>query len=269
MNVKRGDISKILRSLGLIYFTDFVRFFLEKKINKQSNIEFRKDYPDVVLPPDYLMYESFQLNYKKYYLDSIETAEWLVGHFKRHIDLENARVLDWGCGPGRVVRHMQKAIGSESSFYGTDYNKNSIEWCSKYLKDVEFNLNSLEAKLPYETGFFNVIYGISIFTHLSEQMHHDWYKELVRVLKPNGILFLTTQGDNFLSKMTEEEITAYEKDELVVRGKVKEGHRTYSAFHPKGFMEQLFKDQIVAEHIVRKQENSVVPPQDIWIVKKK
>ena len=38
MNVKRGDISKILRSLGLIYFTDFVRFFLEKKINNIAGV---------------------------------------------------------------------------------------------------------------------------------------------------------------------------------------------------------------------------------------
>lgn len=267
--MKRGDVSKILRSLGLIYFTDYVRFYLEKRNNKQSNIDFRKEYSDVVLPPDYLMYESFQMNYKKYYLDSMETAQWLADHFKKHIPLDNIKVLDWGCGPGRVIRHMPDVIGEGSSFYGTDYNKNSVDWCTKNLKGINFNLNSLDAKLPYETDTFNVIYGISIFTHLSEQMHYGWYNELVRVLKPGGILFLTTQGDNFIPKMTEAEIEAYNKQELVVRGKVKEGHRTYSAFHPKGFMEQLFKDQIVAEHIVRKPKNSNVPPQDIWIVKKK
>ena len=28
-------------------------------------------------------------------------------------------------------------------------------------------------------------------------MHYDWYQELYRILKPQGILFVTTQGDNF------------------------------------------------------------------------
>ena len=46
-------------------------------------------------------------------------------------------------------------------------------------------------------------------------------------------MFLTTQGDNFRVKLTDLELNKYNNDELVVRGKVKEGHRTYSAFHPK------------------------------------
>ena len=45
-------------------------------------------------------------------------------------------------------------------------------------------------------------------------------------------MFLITQGDNFKVKLTDLELTKYKKNELVVRGKVKEGHRTYSAFHP-------------------------------------
>jgi ubiquinone/menaquinone biosynthesis C-methylase UbiE len=163
---------------------------------------------------------------------------------------------------------LPEVIGNGCKFFGTDYNAKSISWCAENLKGIEFNANSLEAKLPYSDNFFDVIYGISIFTHLSEQAHFDWYKELYRILKPGGILFLTTQGDNFKVKLIPEELQKYETGELVIRGKVKEGHRTYSAFHPTKFMSHLFANAEVLEHIQPKHENTAWIPQDIWIVKK-
>ncbi len=115
----------------------------------------------------------------------------------------------------------------------------------------------------------DIIYGISIFTHLSEQMHYQWYAELYRILKPNGIMLLTSQGNNFRDKLTERELNEYENNQLVVRGKVKEGHRTFSAFHPKGFMLNLFSNAQVLEHIVSEPQKGRGLPQDVWIVRKR
>jgi len=122
--------------------------------------------------------------------------------------------------------------------------------------------------LPYNDNYIDVIFGISIFTHLSEQLHYDWYNELYRILKPNGIILLTTQGDNFKVKLTDAELKQYNNNQLVVRGKVKEGHRTYSAFHPQVFMRKLFQNIEILEHIETKPEGGKGLPQDIWIVKK-
>lgn len=267
--MKKGQISNFLRRIGLIYFTDYVRYFIQKFKNRKLNKDFKLKNTDVKLPPDYLIYESFQINYQKYYTESIETAKWLTDHFKKHIDLKEKRMLDWGCGPGRIIRHLPNVIGGNCEYFGTDYNEKSIDWCSKNLPNIQFNKNSLNAQLPYDDNFIDIIYGISIFTHLSEQLHYDWYNELYRVLKPNGILFLTTQGDNFKSKLTDLELSKYNKGELVIRGKVKEGHRTYSAFHPQDFMQKLFRNVEILEHIKTKPENKKGLPQDIWIVKKR
>lgn len=266
--MKRGEISKLLRTFGLIYFTDWIRFHIEKIKNKKENKDFKKNHPNVVLPPDYLMYESFQINYKKYYTDSIETAKWLTNHFKKHIELKNVKVLDWGCGPGRIIRHLPEIIGNDSEYYGTDYNSKTITWCHQNLKGISFNQNTLKATLPYSDEFFDIIYGISVFTHLSEQMHYEWYNELFRILKPKGIMFFTTQGDNFKIKLTDTEVQDFNNGLLIVRGKVKEGHRTYSAFQPKKFMMELFKNVEVLEHIEIPHEKGKLPPQDIWIIKK-
>ncbi len=266
--IQKGDISHILRKLRLIWFTDFLRYHIQKIKNWRANKHFRKTHPEVVLPPDYLIYESFQLHYKKYYTESRETAQWLIGHFEKHIELAQKNILDWGCGPGRLIRHLPALIGHGCSYYGTDYNRASIEWCRTHIPDVQFNLNQLEAKLPYPDEFFDVIYGISIYTHLSEKMHHEWHRELSRILKPNGIMLMTTQGDPFRVKLTEPESVRYQQGKLIVRGQVKEGHRTYSAFHPTSFMEQLFSNMKIEEHIVGQPEKGKWLPQDIWIIRK-
>lgn len=266
--MNKGQISHFLRQAGLMHLVDRIRFYAQRFQHRKTNRAFKSANPGVKLPPDYLIYESFQINYDKYYTDGVETARWLAGHFSKHTGLKDKKILDWGCGPGRVIRHLPAVIGNGCSFYGTDYNERSIGWCADNLPGIQFNKNPLKAELPYADGFFDIIYGISIFTHLSEPMHADWYRELLRVLKPGGILFLTTQGDNFKDKLTDTELEQYGKGQLITRGRVKEGHRTYSAFHPKEFMLRLFAGSQVLEHIVAKPEQGKYPPQDIWILRK-
>lgn len=266
--MKKGQVSNFIRRLGLLQPADCVRFYLEKFKNRKANLQFIRNNPDVKLPPDYLIYESFQLNYKKYFSESGDTASWLANHLKKHIQLKQVRILDWGCGPGRIIRHLPNVTGVGCEFYGTDYNAKSIAWCSENLPGIHFNHNSLEAKLPYVNNFFDAIYGISIFTHLSERMHFAWFSELFRVLKPGGIMLLTTQGKNFKVKLTGPELTQFSQGALVVRGNTKEGHRTYSAFHPIKFMKKLFAKADVLEHIERMPEPDGWLPQDVWIIQK-
>lgn len=266
--MNRGDISQFLRRFGLTYSTDLLRYRLQRLKNRNANNTFKKEHPDVKLPPDYLIYESFQINYKKYYTESKQAAHWIVEKIGRHLDLRNKKILDWGCGPGRIIRHLPELISNGCEFFGTDYNDRSIDWCSRNLPGIKFNNNTLEAKLPYPDNFFDAIYGISIFTHLSENMHYNWYKELIRVLKPGGILLITAQGDNFKIKLSKPELENYMQGKIVERGNVKEGHRTYSAFHPKAFMENLFANDEILEHLIEPPKPTYLP-QDTWIIKKK
>lgn len=219
--MNKGQISNTLRKFGLLYPLDKLRFKIEKNRNDKANQEFKSNNPNVLLPPDYLMYESFQINYKKYYFGGKETAEWVLGQIRNHKNLEGKNILDWGCGPGRLIRHLPELLNYKSYVYGTDYNQESIEWCKENIENVEFNQNKLGAKLPYKNDFFDAIYGISIFTHLSKEMHFKWFEELKRVLKPEGIILITTQGNNFKTKLSKRERNNFENGELIVRGKRK------------------------------------------------
>ena len=266
--MKKQDISSILRKFKLLYYADWLRFYGQKFKNRKINKDFKEANPTIKLPPDYLIYESFRINYLRYYTKSKESSKEIISYLEKHIELKDKNILDWGCGPARIIRHFPELINNNCNFYGTDYNKKSIDWNKENIEGVSFNNNSLEAKLPYGNNFFDVIYGLSVLTHLSEKLHYEWFNELFRVLNVNGILLLTTQGDNFKSKITTTELEKYNNNELVIRGNVLEGHRTYSAFHPNKFMEELFSKCEILEHIVLKPQGSWIP-QDIWIVKKK
>jgi SAM-dependent methyltransferase len=100
-------------------------------------------------------------------------------------------------------------------------------------------------------------------------MHFNWFNELKRVLKPSGVLLITTQGENFKPKLTEEERKKFDQGKLIVKGNVKEGHRTYSAFHPDPFLKILFEDVDILDKIVISPKNKGYLPQDRWVLKKK
>jgi SAM-dependent methyltransferase len=59
-----------------------------------------------------------------------------------------------------------------------------------------FVANSAAPPLPYSGGYFDVVYCLSVFTHLSESMQDLWIGELRRILKPGGVLVLTVHGKN-------------------------------------------------------------------------
>lgn len=258
----KGYLSNLLRQLRLLYLADRLRFYFMRWKNTRINNAFRQQYPTVALPPDYLIYESFKMDYHQYYHESKNTAIWLIDQLKKFTTLEQAKLLDWGCGPGRIIRHMPSLLGQDCEYFATDYNADSIVWCQQHLPGIAFNKNSIEANLPYADDFFDVVYGISIFTHLSEPMHYAWYNELHRILKPGGILFLTAQGDLYKTKLTVQERNQYDAGSLVVRGAVKEGHRTFSAFQPPVFMKKLFANASIEQH------TEYASSQDVWIVRK-
>jgi ubiquinone/menaquinone biosynthesis C-methylase UbiE len=266
--MNKSKVSSLLRKLRLMQLGDRLNFYFQKYRNRSSNRIFKDKNPNVVLPPDYMIYESFQMNYENYYNDSASTAEWLVSYFKKYVELKSIKILEWGCGPARVIRHLLKLLDNSCEIFGTDYNSKTIEWCKNNIPNVSFTKNNLQPPLEYGNNFFDVIYATSVFTHLSEEMHYAWFEELRRICKQNGIIFLTTHGDNCKPKLTDEELKLFEAGKIVVRGKVKEGHRTFAAYQPPEFMRKLFSDIEILEHVTREPEGNYIP-QDIWIIRKK
>lgn len=108
----------------------------------------------------------------------------------------DGKILDFGCGCGRVIRYF-KALQGGGEFFATDIDAEAIAWCEANLADsASFAVNREMPPLAYPDGFFDLVYSVSIFTHLPEDMQFAWLGELRRVTKPGSHLLLTVHGDN-------------------------------------------------------------------------
>lgn len=270
MTQLKKQILSIIRGSGLSRVADDLRFVALRFKNLKRNRAFNQQYPGVPLPPAYMVYESFQIDYRKYFEGGQEDAAWIASLAKPFLQNRPLSILDWGCGPARIIRHLPALLGEQHQYFGTDYNAATIAWCKSNILQVTFSENTLAPPLPFEANQFDLVYGISILTHLSEENQFSWVKELHRVLSPTGVLILTTHGDAFLEKLTPEEIQIYNQRNIVSRHKTKEGHRTYGSFHPPAFMRDLFiKNGLnIASHLPGQKVTDTYISQDVWILKK-
>jgi ubiquinone/menaquinone biosynthesis C-methylase UbiE len=268
MSIK-SNISGLLRKINLLSSAEKARFYLQKLKYKKDNDAFRKDNPGFVLPPEFFIYETYRLNYKWYYEDGKLTAEEIATLLSKYYDFSypNKTILDWGCGPGRIVRHLPSLLPNVK-IYGTDYNKTYIRWCIENLKEINFSVNKIDPPMNFGDSFFDAIIGLSIFTHLSEKNHFAWIDELYRIIKFGGAALITTQGGAYRSRLTEAEKKLFDSSQLVIRKYLDEGNRLYSSFQPAEFMKELIigKFQVV-EFVPGEIENNE-PSQDSWLLQK-
>jgi len=106
------------------------------------------------------------------------------GHERR------SRILDFGCGAGRMIRWFKEAAEA-GEVYGADIMPRHLRWCQQHLSPpFHFVQTTLLPHLPFRADFFDLIYACSVFTHIDD-LASMWILELSRVLRPNGIMFLT------------------------------------------------------------------------------
>jgi len=109
-------------------------------------------------------------------------------------------VLDFGSGCGRVMRNFGDAPAS-CHLYGSDIDSELVRWCEKCLPHVRWSTNGHLPPLPFSDNSFDLIYAISVFTHLNEEHQHAWLRELRRVARPKAVLILTVHGEHCISNL--------------------------------------------------------------------
>jgi ubiquinone/menaquinone biosynthesis C-methylase UbiE len=220
------------------------------------------------IPSGYLIYLIAQHRSPDIFLRTGEiSAQQIRDMTKRAgVELESFNaILDFGCGVGRVIRQWKTLRGPE--VYGTDYNPVLINWCQKHLTFAHFEVNSLAAKLNYEDEKFDFIYALSVFTHLPEDLSDAWLKELGRVIKPGGYLYLTTHGAHYFPERTPAEQAKLARGELVVVATEKAGSNACATFHPEAYVRKHFTGQFeIVAH--RAGKAGMATEQDAWLLRK-
>lgn len=183
------------------------------------------------LPPRHLMVRVAGTADADWFLRSGRAAFDTIARFVPLDDLGD--VLDFGCGCGRVTRYWD---GYDCAVAGSDTNGDAIDWCRRNLPFASFERNRLEPPLDFDAEAFDLVYALSVFTHLTAELQTAWRDELRRVVRPGGLVLLTTHGRSYVPRLDDDERARFEQGELVVRWGDVPGTNLCSAYHPEAYV---------------------------------
>jgi SAM-dependent methyltransferase len=111
--------------------------------------------------------------------------------------LAASRVLDFGCGWGRLTRFFARDVGV-GNLCGCDPVSAILDVSRACRVPAELAQSDfVPERLPF-SGSFDLIYAFSVFTHLSERAHRACLRALHDALAPDGLLVVTVRPPEYL-----------------------------------------------------------------------
>jgi SAM-dependent methyltransferase len=119
------------------------------------------------------------------------------------------RVLDIGCGPGRMAVPLATYLSPAGSYVGMDVVKSCVKGCRKRISPgaPNFSFEHMDVfnsrykrdgsapastyRFPFEDASFDFIILISVFTHMLKDDTFHYMEEIARLLAPGGSCFAT------------------------------------------------------------------------------
>jgi ubiquinone/menaquinone biosynthesis C-methylase UbiE len=146
------------------------------------------------VPPENVQTATIGWSGDKAFVPAFEFYKFLKKSFEDNghpIDAE-ARILDFGCGFGRIIRFwLREALAK--NVIGVDVNDELLKHAAAGVPGCQFLQQSPMPPSHFDGNSFDLIYAYSIFSHLPENMISAWMLEFARILKPGGLLCVTTR----------------------------------------------------------------------------
>lgn len=145
--------------------------------------------------------------------DFRERGQWLAAILVRNGLLPNDRVLDIGCGIGRVALGLTQVLSTQGRYEGFDVDARAIRWCAENLTPRHPNFHfthanvatarhnergtaSTQYRFPWPDATFDFAFATSVLTHLEMDEAKHYVRETQRVLRPGGTFLATVFVDD-------------------------------------------------------------------------
>jgi SAM-dependent methyltransferase len=142
--------------------------------------------------------------------DFRKIGEEFLGHLKDLADVKpDDRVLDVGCGIGRMAIPLTRYLSDRGGYDGFDIVPHGIRWCADHvtpryphfrfhladIRNEEYNpggrITGSEYRFPFADATFDVVFLTSVFTHMMADEVDHYLTEIARVMKPGGRCLIT------------------------------------------------------------------------------
>jgi ubiquinone/menaquinone biosynthesis C-methylase UbiE len=167
----------------------------------------------------------------------LRVAFEFLGHLVNRAGLQRTdKVLDVGCGTGRIAYALTYYLSPVAGYEGFDIVEQLIQWAQQTItpRFPNFNfrkvdiynhyynptgtLRAAEFIFPYEDENFDFVFLTSVFTHMQAQEVYHYLEEIHRVLKPGGrclctCFLLNEQSERLIAEGKSSQNLVYELKE--------------------------------------------------------
>ena len=109
----------------------------------------------------------------------------------------DTRVLDFGCGWGRILRFFLKDC-CPANLQGIDVDPELVAICRNTMNYASFDVVEPLPPTRFPGESFDIVVAYSVFSHLAEHASLAWVKEIARLLRPGGFMAVTTEPREFI-----------------------------------------------------------------------
>lgn len=159
---------------------------------------------DPLMPPDELMFVGSDSSNFKQVGEKWRTTLVNVGGLKPH-----DRVLEVGCGIGRMAVPLTRYLSPPGSYDGFEIVREGVEWCRRKVTPRFPHFRFLHADIyntyynpggklaasayefPYPDDSFDFVFLTSVFTHMLPADVENYLGEVARVMRPGGNCLIT------------------------------------------------------------------------------
>lgn len=152
-----------------------------KQIQKSCENNYRFEYYNSINPD--------KNYYSKKYKHLGELRHDYAYLIKQAGNVVGKKVLDTSCGTGDFLSYLK---GDKTHCFGFDYSKPSI-FAANIAKDPSHHYCISDAQyIPFKSNSFDIIFSSHFVEHLYEKELLKYFREVSRILKPNGKFIVHT-----------------------------------------------------------------------------